>query len=420
MMNEQKVPQLRFTGFDDEWEENIVSDLVEERTFQSPKSEEYPLMAFIANQGVAPKGERFDRESLVTDATNKLYKQTELGDFIYSSNNLETGSIGLNKYGKATISPVYSIFKMKEGVDSDFVGRLFTRKLFINEMVKWRQGVIYGQWKIHESDFIKIKVRNPNFPEQQKIGTLLSQIDSLIQAKTQKLESIKAVKKSLLQKCFPKDGEKVPEMRFEGFSGDWEEIQFSDCFDLLTNNTLSRDELNFSGGTVKSVHYGDVLIKFPEITDVCIEKIAYISDEDIAKKYSRCLLRNGDIIIADTAEDETVGKCSEVQNCNEAVVSGLHTIPVRPKLKFAERYLGFFMNSESFHNQLIPLIQGTKVSSISKSAIENVVVRYPIDLKEQEKIGQVFSKYNELIKLQQKEIENLKTIKKSLLQKMFV
>ena len=68
-------------------------------------------MAFIANQGVAPKGERYDRSALVHDETGKKYKKTEFGDFIYSSNNLETGSIGLNKYGNACISPVYSIFK---------------------------------------------------------------------------------------------------------------------------------------------------------------------------------------------------------------------------------------------------------------------------------------------------------------------
>ena len=83
-----------------------------ERNEQAPMSDEYPLMAFIANEGVAPKGERYDRSSLVNDTVGKLYKKTEFGDFIYSSNNLETGSIGLNKYGNASISPVYSIFQL--------------------------------------------------------------------------------------------------------------------------------------------------------------------------------------------------------------------------------------------------------------------------------------------------------------------
>ena len=137
-------------------------------------------MAFIANEGVAPKGERYDRGALVKDAKNKNYKKTVLGDFIYSSNNLETGSIGLNNYGNASISPVYSIFKPTGIADSDFIGRRFVRKDFINAMVKWRQGVVYGQWKIHESDFLKIEVAVPSLGEQRKIGSYLNNLDNLI------------------------------------------------------------------------------------------------------------------------------------------------------------------------------------------------------------------------------------------------
>lgn len=161
------------------WEQRKVGELLVERNEQTPINDEYPLMAFIANEGVAPKGERYDRSSLVT-TENKLYKRTELGDFIYSSNNLETGSIGLNKYGKACISPVYSIFEPTTIADSNFLGTRLVRKDFINAMVKWRQGVIYGQWRIHESDFLKIEIPVPSIEEQQKIGALLDALDALI------------------------------------------------------------------------------------------------------------------------------------------------------------------------------------------------------------------------------------------------
>ena len=163
-----------------DWEQRKVSDLLQERNEQAPMSEEYPLMAFIANQGVAPKGERYDRSALVNDEAGKKYKRTKFGDFIYSSNNLETGSIGLNKYGNASISPVYSIFKPTGKADLDFLGRRFLRKDFINEMVKWRQGVVYGQWKIHETDFLNINVALPSIDEQKKIGIFLDALDHLI------------------------------------------------------------------------------------------------------------------------------------------------------------------------------------------------------------------------------------------------
>ena len=180
MTKKSDTPAIRFKGFTDTWEQRKVGDLLIERNQQAPMSDKYPLMAFIANEGVAPKGERYDRSALVTDTVNKLYKKTEKGDFIYSSNNLETGSIGLNKYGKACISPVYSIFEPTGIADSDFLGRRLVRKDFINAMVKWRQGVIYGQWRIHESDFLKIEITVPSVEEQRKIGAYLDQLDNLI------------------------------------------------------------------------------------------------------------------------------------------------------------------------------------------------------------------------------------------------
>ena len=222
-MNETKKPAIRFDRFVEKWEQREVGELLTERNDQAPMSEEYPLMAFIANEGVAPKGDRYDRSSLVSDVKNKLYKKTEKGDFIYSSNNLETGSIGLNKYGKACISPVYSIFQTTEIGDSEFLGRRLVRKDFINAMVKWRQGVIYGQWRIHESDFVKIELLVPSVEEQREIGSLLDNLDSLIVHKQSKLEKLQAIKASMLEKMFPKDGADVPEVRFKGFIGAWEQ-----------------------------------------------------------------------------------------------------------------------------------------------------------------------------------------------------
>ena len=200
--NGANVPEIRFKGFSDAWEQRKVGDLLIERNQQAPMSDEYPLMAFIANEGVAPKGERYDRSALVTDTVNKLYKKTEKGDFIYSSNNLETGSIGLNKYGKACISPVYSIFEPTGIADSDFLGRRLVRKDFINAMVKWRQGVIYGQWRIHESDFLKIEIPVPSVEEQRKIGAYLDQLDNLITLHQRELEKLKNIKKACLEKMF--------------------------------------------------------------------------------------------------------------------------------------------------------------------------------------------------------------------------
>ena len=172
----------------------------------------------------------------------------------------------------------------------------------------------------------------------------------------------------------------------------------------LQNNTLSRADLSNEKGIARNVHYGDVLIQFGEILDVSKEKLPMISDEGILKKYNASFLQNGDVIVADTAEDSTVGKCSEIAGLkDEIVLSGLHTIPYRPIEKFASGYLGYYLNSSVYHKQLLPLMQGIKVTSISKSAMQDTIIVYPISVEEQRKISNYFQSLDHLITLHQRQ-----------------
>ncbi|WP_273706110.1 restriction endonuclease subunit S [Leuconostoc mesenteroides] len=199
--NGSRVPELRFSGFADDWEERKLGDILSERNDQMPETNEYPLMSFVQGKGVTPKGERYNRSFLVKDSEKK-YKKTKLGDFIYSSNNLETGSIGFNRTGKAVISPVYSIFESKKARESQFIGIMSARKDFISEMVRFRQGVVYGQWRIHESDFLNINIKIPNDKEQHLIISLFESIDNTIALHQRKLDLLKEQKKGFLQKMF--------------------------------------------------------------------------------------------------------------------------------------------------------------------------------------------------------------------------
>ena len=213
---------------------------------------------------------------------------------------------------------------------------------------------------------------------------------------------------------------KVPAIRFKGFTDDWEQRKFGEFFDFMNNNTLSRDELNYENGAVRNVHYGDVLIKFDELLDASADVLPYITEVNKASKAAQDNLINGDIVIADTAEDETVGKCTEITNVNDSIiVAGLHTMPCRPCQKFGCGYLGFYMNAGAYHDQLRPLMQGIKVISVSRSAIANTMISYPTDIAEQEKIGNFFRNLDNAITLHQRKLEKLKIVKKSMLEKMF-
>lgn len=211
-----------------------------------------------------------------------------------------------------------------------------------------------------------------------------------------------------------------PKIRLKGFSGEWEKATFPETFDSLKNNSLSRAELS-DCGEVMNIHYGDVLIKYGECVDVTKEVETFVKDKEVAKKlHQSCAIKNGDIIFADAAEDNTVGKCSEVlANEGDAIVSGLHTIACRPKKDFAPMYLGYYLNSNAYHDQLLPHIQGTKISSISKKAICQTEISFPTDKNEQQTIASYFKHIDSLIQSTTKKIESLKQVKAASLQTMF-
>ena len=212
---------------------------------------------------------------------------------------------------------------------------------------------------------------------------------------------------------------KVPAIRFAGFTDPWEQRKFGDCFEFLKSNTLSRAGLNGENGTARNVHYGDILIKFGDCLDGERSDLPFITDDTVLPKYAGSILREGDVIFADTAEDETAGKCVELRKLpKEPTISGLHTIPARPRFPFGTGYLGHYLNSDAYHRQLLPLMQGIKVISVSKAALQDTQVRFP-GLSEQSAIGAALNEIDSLITLHQRKYDKLVILKKSMLEKMF-
>ena len=414
MTKKSDAPAIRFKGFSDAWEQRKVGDLLIERNQQAPMSDEYPLMAFIANEGVAPKGERYDRSALVTDTVNKLYKKTEKGDFIYSSNNLETGSIGLNKYGKACISPVYSIFEPTGIADSDFLGRRLVRKDFINAMVKWRQGVIYGQWRIHESDFLKIEITVPSVEEQRKIGTYLDQLDHLITLHQRKFEKLTNVKKSMLEKMFPQNGSSYPEIRFKGFTDPWEQRKLSELTSMHARigwQNLRTSEFLDSGNymLITGTDFNDGAINFS--TCHYVERERYEQDRNIQ-------IHNGSILIT---KDGTLGKVAYVQGLSMPATlnAGVFNVQIKDANNVDEKYLFQYLKAPFLMDYVDKKATGGTIKHLNQS----ILVDFPVILpqrSEQTLIGAFFQQLDNLITLHQRELEKLQNIKKSMLEKMFV
>lgn len=195
--------QLRFkdeNGNDyPNWEEVQLKDILIPRNYKQVPEINAPLMSFTSTGGIEPKGDRYNREFLVKNK-NKKYKRTEFNDLIYSSNNLDVGAIGLNRYGTSVISDVYEIFKIEEQVSPYFIEMSILQLEFIYKILRYRQGALYGQYRIHANDFLKINIELPCSEEQYKIGDFVNKLDNIIDILNNKIELLKQRKKGFLQK----------------------------------------------------------------------------------------------------------------------------------------------------------------------------------------------------------------------------
>lgn len=160
---------------------------------------------------------------------------------------------------------------------------------------------------------------------------------------------------------------------------DWTTYTFDEMFQMYPNNTLSRDKLS-EHGSIGNIHYGDVLIKYGAVLS---EKDSIPKIKPEHESAAKAFLQQNDVIVADTAEDETVGKVVQIGDIPFPLVGGLHTIVCRPLLPTATGYLGYYMNSKEYHGQLLPYITGIKVSSVSKSSIRKTELHIPSTVEEQ-------------------------------------
>lgn len=418
MSEEKNVPRLRFPGFTEPWEQRKVSEITTSYSGGTPKASiaeyyggEIPFIRSGEIYGNAT-------ELFITKEgmKNSSAKMVHIGNILYALYGATSGEVSRAKLDGAINQAILAIIPNAD-INANFLVEWFRKE---KEKItdRYLQG---GQGNLSAQIIKELEVHIPSSGEQNKIGEYFSALDHLITLHQRKLEHVKDLKKSMLQKMFPKNGQSYPEVRFPGFTDAWEQRKLGEVLESMQNNTLSRAELSNEQGSVMNVHYGDVLVKFGEVLNVSEEQLPMIADDIIVEKYKSSFLQNGDVIIADTAEDETVGKCTEIANLQEkAVVSGLHTIPYRPLFKFASGYLGYYMNSAAYHNQLLPLMQGIKVTSISKSSMQNTDIVYPKSVNEQKQIGDYFCKLDRLITLHQRELDHLQLLKKGMLQQMFV
>lgn len=313
------------------------------------------------------------------------------------------------------IEGAYNVALIKalpQGVDKEFLYHTLKREdLF--QYIDLLSRRTSGQTGV---DLTNLKAFELSIPvltdEQAAIAKALSDIDGLISSLQKLIEKKKAIKQGTMQELLT--GKK----RLPGFSVEWTQAPFGDLFDFLPTNAFTRDQMTDTG-TIQNVHYGDILTKYGACLDMANTGVPYLLETVSVRKYSESsYVREGDVIIADTAEDSTVGKCVELVNVHGKVLSGQHTMLCRPKVTFAPKFLGYYMNAECFHNQILPFITGIKVSSISKANISMLVLKYPTLVEEQQAIAQVFSDMDNEIAQLEKKLAKYQQINQGMMQEL--
>lgn len=406
MKETKNVPQLRFSGFDDEWEEKKLGEVSDRITRKNENLESTLPLTISAQYGLVDQITFFNNQ--VASTTNlRNYFLVKNGEFAYNksySAGYPWGAIKrLDRYEKGVLSTLYIVFKPKN-INSDYL-------LSYYDTDKWYKQVSeiaaegarnHGLLNIAPIDFFQTTFVAPKSElEQQKIGSLLSNLDSLIQAKTKKLESLKAVKKSLLQKCFPKAGEKVPEIRFAGFSGDWEEKKLGEVCEINPSSNLPSV---FEYVDLESVLGSEMISHRTEF-------------KNNAPSRAQRLAKKGDVFYQTVRPYQKNNYLFELDFTNYVFSTGYAQL--RSK-EINSKFLMCQIQSDTFVNMVLEKCTGTSYPAINSTELSGISLLVSNDFIEQQKIGQFFSKYDSLISVQQKEIDKLKYIKKSLLQKMFV
>ena len=407
MKNEQNAPKIRFKGFTDAWEQREVSDVAEitaggtpstsVKEYWNPKQVPWLSSGEVHKKYITYTDDKISEEGLNHSSARMIKENSVL--IALAGQGKTRGTVAINRIPLSTNQSIAAMTFTSE-ICPEFIFSNLENRYDELRRISSGDGTRGGLNKQLVGDVI---IPYTFLKEQQAIGKFFTNLDHLITLHQRKCETLKKLKKSMLQKMFPKNGSHFPEIRFAGFTDAWELRKLSLSFDILQNNTLSRSELSIENGAARNVHYGDILVKYGEVLDLKTEELPFIQSSQTVDKLKGSFLQNGDIIMADTAEDETAGKCTEIANLdNMNVLAGLHTIPLRPKQKYAVGYLGYYMNSGSFHDKLLPLMQGTKVTSISKSALQGMSILRPADLEEQRQIGTYFRTLDRLITLHQR------------------
>ena len=405
MEEKKNIPEIRFKGFEGEWEEKKIGEISNTYSGGTPSvgvNEFYNgCIPFIRSAEINYNSTELSITELGLKSSSA--KMVNVGDILYALYGATSGEVGRSKLKGAINQAILAIIPFKE-FDSEFIMQWLRKKknVIISTYLQGGQGNLSG------STVKNLIIDSPIVEEQSQIGSFFQNLDKQITLEQQKYDKLVTLKKAMLEKMFPKEGEDVPEIRFKGFEEKWEEKRLGEIAYISTGYPFESKSFE-EGGEYLVITNGNIQNESPFVDNAIGSRINIMNNPI----YNDYVLIKGDILVT---MDGTVGRIAKVNDEKQILAQRVGRIQALEDSEFLYQLLC----TGNFIKNMTLLSTGGTIRHITLRNIMNYRDLIPSTIKEQTKIGSFFQNLDKLISLQQKKIDKLKNIKKACLEKMFV
>ena len=407
-MENNKTPSIRFKGFTDPWEQRKLSEIADKVTEKNAGLQYIETFTNSAEFGIISQRDFFDHDIAKMSSLGGYYIVRN-EDFVYNpriSTSAPVGPINRNKLGRiGVMSPLYTVFRPHD-VDTTYLEYFFKSKYWHSFMnFNGDSGARSDRFSIKDSVFFEMPIPLPYIEEQRKIGEHLTQLDNLITLHQRKYNKLLNVKKSMLEKMFPKNESNIPEIRFKGFTDPWEQRKLTEFVEFFSGLTYTPNDVQKNGTLVlrsSNVSNGEVV----DADNVYVNP-QVVNSENVKVGDIVVVVRNG--------SRSLIGKHAQIKAIMPNTVIGAFMTGIRSE---CPAFTNALLNTSRFEEE-IAMNMGATINQITGYMFSKMGFKVPC-LDEQKKIGEYFEKLDNFITLHQRELEKLQNIKKSMLEKMFV
>lgn len=409
-------PKIRFPGFSEKWEVKTLGELATKVNRKNRQLQVSRVLTNSATEGIIDQNDYFDRDIAVKENTEN-YHIVQAGDFVYNpriSVSAPVGPISVNKVGTGIMSPLYTVFRLRDGY-IPFFEQYFQTKIWHSYLKSIANfGARFDRMNITTEGFFNMPIFVPSFAEQKKIAECLETEDKMIAAQEQKVESLMAHKKGLMQQLFPQPGTTTPSLRFPGFEGEWEERKLGEIGDTFSGLTGKSKE-DFENGNSKFITFMNVL-KNVRI-DTSILGTVNVGDNERQNK-----VENGDMLFNTSSETpEEVGFCAVYDSdIKEYVYLNSFCFGYRFKdtTNYYPLFLAYYFRSSYGRDLMNRIAQGITRFNLSKEYFTKAIIPFP-SFVEQQTIAECLSAWDYTIAAEQNKLDALIANKKGLMQQLF-